>query len=55
VTTNPKIELKARRDRREAAEALFAAMDRGGFDLDLEAIDRLNSPPRGEQDLSASV
>lgn len=25
-------------------EALFAMMDRDGFDLDLEAIDRLNSP-----------
>ena len=37
-------ELRAGRDRREAAEGLFAAMDSGGFDLDLEAIDRLNAP-----------
>ena len=37
-------ELKAGHDRRAAAEALFAAMERGGFDLDLEAIDRLNDP-----------
>ncbi len=55
MTADPEVELKARRDRREAAEALFAAMDRGGFDLDLEAIDRLNLPPSCEQDLSASV
>lgn len=38
-------ELRAGRNRREAAESLFAAMDSGGFDLDLEAIDRLNAPP----------
>jgi len=37
--------LTARYGRRAAAEALFAAMDRGGFDLDLDAIDRLNEPP----------
>jgi hypothetical protein len=37
-------ELEAGRDRREAAEDLFAAMDSGGFDLDLEAVDRLNAP-----------
>jgi hypothetical protein len=37
-------ELKAGCDRRVAAEALFAAMDDGGFDLDLGAIDRLNAP-----------
>jgi hypothetical protein len=37
-------ELQAGRDRRAAAEALFAAMDDGGFDLDLDAIDRLNAP-----------
>lgn len=35
-------ELRAGRGRRETAEALFAAMDSGGFDLDLDAIDRLN-------------
>jgi hypothetical protein len=34
--------------RRVAAGALFAAMDAGGFELDLEAIDRLNSPAHGE-------
>jgi len=39
------MELRARRGRREAIEALFAAMDRDGFDLDLDEIDRLNSPP----------
>jgi hypothetical protein len=38
-------ELRAGRGRREAAEALFEAMDSGGFDLDLEAIDRLNRVP----------
>lgn len=38
-------ELQAGRNRREAAETLFAAMDAGGFDLDLEAIDRLNRVP----------
>jgi hypothetical protein len=38
------VELQAGRRRREAMEAWFAAMDSGGFDLDLEAIDRLNSP-----------
>jgi hypothetical protein len=37
-------ELQAGRDRRAAVEALFAAMDGGGFDLDLEAIDRINEP-----------
>lgn len=37
-------ELQAGRDRRAAVEALFAAMDSGGFDLDLEAIDRINGP-----------
>jgi hypothetical protein len=39
-----RFELDAGRDRRGAAEALFAAMDAGGFDLDLDAIDRLNEP-----------
>jgi hypothetical protein len=38
------VELKAGVGRREAAEALFAAMDSGGFDLDLAAVDRLNEP-----------
>jgi hypothetical protein len=37
-------ELDARRGRRAAAEALLAAMDRGAFELDLDAIDRLNEP-----------
>lgn len=37
-------ELEAGRDRRAAAEALFTTMERGGFDLDLRAIDRLNDP-----------
>ena len=39
------VELRAGRKRRAAAEARFAVMDSGGFDLDLDAIDRLNSPP----------
>lgn len=38
-------ELRAGRGRREAVGALFAAMDDGGFDGDLAAIDRLNAPP----------
>lgn len=38
-------ELEAGRNRRVAADALFGAMDRGQFDLDLEAVDRLNAPP----------
>lgn len=37
------VELLAGRRRREAAEALFSKMDSGGFDIDLVAIDRLNS------------
>jgi len=37
-------ELQAGRDRREAAEALFVAMDSGAFDLDLAVVDRLNGP-----------
>ena len=37
-------EVQAGRGRRTAAEALFAMMDSGGFDLDLDAIDRLNGP-----------
>jgi len=39
-----KVELQAGRGRRAAAEALLAVMDSGGFDLDLDAIDRLNTP-----------
>lgn len=35
-------ELAAGRARRDATVALFAAMDTGGFDLDLAAIDRIN-------------
>lgn len=38
-------ELEAGRNRRAAAEALFEAMDSKRFDLDLEAVDRLNAPP----------
>jgi hypothetical protein len=38
-------ELEAARDRRVAAEALFEAMDTEQFDLDLAAVDRLNTPP----------
>jgi hypothetical protein len=37
-------ELQAGCGRRAAAEGFFAAMDGGGFDLDLAAIDRLNEP-----------
>lgn len=37
-------QLAAGRDRRAAAEALFAAMEDGGFELDQGAIDRLNEP-----------
>jgi hypothetical protein len=37
-------ELRAGPERRESAEALFAAMDSGRFDLDLDAVDRLNMP-----------
>lgn len=38
-------ELEAGRNRRVAAEVLFAAMDSAEFDLDLDAVDRLNSLP----------
>jgi hypothetical protein len=38
-------ELEAGRNRRLAAETLFEAMDHEQFDLDLPAIDRLNTPP----------
>ena len=37
-------ELEAGRNRRDAVEALFEAMDSEQFDLDLEAVDRLNAP-----------
>lgn len=36
-------ELGARQQRRDAAAALLDAMDKGEFDLDLDAIDRLNA------------
>lgn len=36
--------LAASHERRSAAEALLGAMRGEGFDLDLEAIDRLNDP-----------
>jgi hypothetical protein len=39
-----KAELRAGLGRRAAAEALLAVMDSGGFDLDLDAINRLNTP-----------
>jgi hypothetical protein len=39
------IEMQAGHRRREAIEEMFAAMDRDGFDLGLDEIDRLNSPP----------
>lgn len=35
-------ELNGRNQRRAAGEALLSAMDDGQFDLDLDAIDRLN-------------
>jgi hypothetical protein len=38
-------ELEAGRNRRDAAEALFEAMDHEQFDLDLATVDRLNAPP----------
>ncbi len=37
------VELRAGRGRREAAQALLTAMDGGKFDLDLDAVDRLNA------------
>jgi len=37
-------QLEARDARRAAADALLGAMDAGDFDLDLDAIDRLNEP-----------
>lgn len=33
-------------DRRGAVEELLTAMDSGGFDLDIDAIDRLNGHSR---------
>lgn len=39
------VELRAGRDRREAAEAWFAVMDESGSDIDLAEIDRVNLPP----------
>lgn len=39
-------ELEAGRNRRVAAEALFEAMNSEQFDLDLEAVGRLNEPRR---------
>jgi hypothetical protein len=44
ATEGAHAELQARDVRRAAAEALLAAMDGGGFGLDLDAIDRLNAP-----------
>jgi len=38
-------ELEAGGNRRVAAEALFEAMNAEQFDLDLAAVDRLNTPP----------
>jgi len=38
-------ELEAGRNRKVAAEGLFEAMDAEWFDLDLDAVDRLNVPP----------
>jgi len=38
------VELEAGLQRGTAIEELFAAMDGGAFDLDLDAIDRLNWP-----------
>ena len=39
------VELRAGRDRREAAEAWFAVMEENGSDIDLAEIDRANLPP----------
>ena len=38
-------ELEAGRNRRVACEALFAAIAADQFDLDLDAVNRLNAPP----------
>lgn len=38
-------ELASRTERRAAAEEMLELMDSGGFDLDLNAIDRLNASP----------
>jgi hypothetical protein len=37
-------ELEAGRNRRAAAEMLLDAMEKERFDLDLDAVDRLNAP-----------
>lgn len=39
------VEIEAGHNRRLAAEALFEEMSSAQFDLDLDAIDRLNAPP----------
>jgi hypothetical protein len=44
AVTGARVELGDGNRRRTAAEALLSAMDSGAFDLDLEAIDRLNHP-----------
>jgi hypothetical protein len=48
AVSGARAELEASRERRRAAEALFAAMEDGGLDLDLAAIDELNAPPQSE-------
>ncbi len=37
------VELRATHERREAAQALLVAMASGEFELDLDAVDRLNT------------
>jgi len=51
VTEDPELGEGVARVR--AAEALFEAMSGSGFDLDLDAVDRLNQPP-ADQYLSAT-
>ena len=46
AVSGARAEVEASRERRRAAEALFGAMDAGGFDLDPAAIDELNAPPQ---------
>jgi hypothetical protein len=41
---NAQIELRTDHERRTAAEALFALMDKGEFDLNPDAVNRLNQP-----------
>ena len=48
AVSGARAEIEASRERRRAAEALFAVMDAGGFDLDPAAIDRLNAPAQSE-------